>query len=104
MRISDWSSDVCSSDLGQITFRSTGPMGDGLCGRLRKGRVRREMIARIFRLAAFGAAAFEYQDVIGEQGQSIDFVPMIKRGMKGVDHGSGLEQIGRASCRERVCQ
>src|SRR3546814_1712706 len=81
-----------------LPFRS---MGDGLCGRLRKGRVRREMIARIFRLAAFGAAAFEYQDVIGEQGQSIDFVPMIKRGMKGVDHGSGLE---RRRCERRTCR
>src|SRR3546814_4182589 len=59
------------------------------------------MIARIFRLAAFGAAAFEYQDVIGEQGQSIDFVPMIKRGMKGVDHGSGLE---RRRCERRTCR
>src|SRR3546814_1567322 len=94
MRISDWSSDVCSSDLGQITFRSTGPMGDGLCGRLRKGRVRREMIARIFRLAAFGAAAFEYQDVIGEQGQSIDFVPMIKRSE---EHTSELQSLMRIS-------
>src|SRR3546814_5291393 len=59
------------------------------------------MIARIFRLAAFGAAAFEYQDVIGEQGQSIDFVPMIKRGMKGVDPGSGLE---RRRCERRTCR
>src|SRR3546814_6883617 len=75
-------------DRGQITFRSTGPMGDGLCGRLRKGRVRREMIARIFRLAAFGAAAFEYQDVIGEQGQSID---------RSEEHTSELQSLMRIS-------
>src|SRR3546814_5219385 len=81
MRISDWSSDVCSSDLG--VFARDGQMGglgdlatttegdpiDGHDHRLGKG-----FEARRHRLAAPHKVPHRYV------------------------------QIGRASCRERVCQ
>src|SRR3546814_4948622 len=80
MRISDWSSDVCSSDLRNVGVRArlaghadvtlVGECGDGPSA-----------------LAAL-------------QSQSPDLV-FIDVEMPGL---SGLEEIGRASCRERVCQ
>src|SRR3546814_5556984 len=75
MRISDWSSDVCSSDL---TDASPGvDVGALLAGAGRERRRRRERRG--------------------------DPAPRVGR----VDHVVDLEvagQIGRASCRERVCQ
>src|SRR3546814_10827465 len=64
MRISDWSSDVCSSDL-----RPAGPPGQGV---------------RSWRRGAPGAA--------GSRGHGRPCPPLAAR------------EIGRASCRERVCQ
>src|SRR3546814_1066329 len=69
MRISDWSSDVCSSDLFPLPRDAVG----------RRAIERERMAAARFRKAAFqfGACAVEEQDA---------------------------DKIGRASCRERVCQ
>src|SRR3546814_3466389 len=68
MRISDWSSDVCSSDLG--------------LGRLEEGCVRHQRRGReVGRKHASRALAGR----IGAE---------LRR----------LREIGRASCRERVCQ
>src|SRR3546814_1039912 len=82
MRISDWSSDVCSSDL--------------------LARVARDLEAEVGRVA---------RDVPGAQA-AFAVQPLLQLGL---DPGHGdvagqpvaqeaLEQIGRASCRERVCQ
>src|SRR3546814_2700744 len=82
MRISDWSSDVCSSDLG---------------------------------LAAVPADLAEYQ-IIGTNGVQANDLVFRKIGRDGGqsakafitemnDFGERLvQEIGRASCRERVCQ
>src|SRR3546814_7433505 len=82
MRISDWSSDVCSSDL--ICREITNDMG-----------------------AADFSAAPEYRQQPCRSGRK----SLLRLG----DHGSkcaafvhrqighGLSEIGRASCRERVC-
>src|SRR3546814_3819447 len=64
MRISDWSSDVCSSDLHLAHLLHAGLVGGDLRGEV--GQV-------LLRVAAGVAAGFQ-------------------------------QQIGRASCRERVCQ
>src|SRR3546814_3050005 len=81
MRISDWSSDVCSSDL----CRSPG------LRHTRDVEVTRRII-----------------DIRGIVGRHV-----AKRGGRilrevelstGVDEDLGIRQIGRASCRERVCQ
>src|SRR3546814_8901119 len=74
MRISDWSSDVCSSDLAQ-----QGPhlVEQRVAGRLDAGR---------------GLAGGRHR----------------QDGVDAVEPGNGVVaegiEIGRASCRERVCQ
>src|SRR3546814_3505509 len=75
MRISDWSSDVCSSDLPNVLIAA--------CVKtLQDGR----------RLVVFP-----------EGTRTVPGLPMkLKRGAASIIVRSG--QIGRASCRERVCQ
>src|SRR3546814_4071068 len=76
MRISDWSSDVCSSDLLPA-------MDDD---DLRRGRATTHR-------AYDEATAILVGDAL--QAQAFHVIA--------ADHDAGLE-IGRASCRERVCQ
>src|SRR3546814_5858306 len=75
MRISDWSSDVCSSDL----------QADG-------GRVDRFGLARLVPQALRPGASVDTFSPIGLLWAFIGAVVLL--GIK----------IGRASCRERVCQ
>src|SRR3546814_14831184 len=90
MRISDWSSDVCSSDLGEI-----GEPGAILAAREDRRIVRRVERDRILRRALLGGVHRDdgILDIL-EAGQHGALV----RGER------GLGPIGRASCRERVCQ
>src|SRR3546814_10235688 len=69
MRISDWSSDVCSSDLLLRAER----------GDITKGQI----------------------DYRGERVDQLNPSALVKKGLIQVMEG---RQIGRASCRERVCQ
>src|SRR3546814_20882472 len=78
MRISDWSSDVCSSDL------------------------------RLFDEAALGFLGLQ-----GLEGGELDGAPdarfvlsnaELARDLAELAEGVGQHEIGRASCRERVCQ
>src|SRR3546814_6223964 len=78
MRISDWSSDVCSSDLDMLFY---GVLGVIIGGRL--GEV------------LFYDPAFYFS-------QPLEIFKVWKGGMS--FHGGFLGEIGRASCRERVCQ
>src|SRR3546814_4141990 len=82
MRISDWSSDVCSSDL-LLEARAVGVAGEDV-GVIARQRGDGE------RLAATARA--EIDDGVAR---------------RGVQSGGGIlarGEIGRASCRERVCQ
>src|SRR3546814_5807681 len=65
MRISDWSSDVCSSDL---------------------------RFAQLLALAADVHADLGTQRVLGDHRPDLSH------------RGAQVDEIGRASCRERVCQ
>src|SRR3546814_9928360 len=90
MRISDWSSDVCSSDL----FHRGVEIG---LHRLRAQRRQRRMVVAV---GADGDALFLHL---------ADLVPGEIAAQMLVDRPGGNEQgerqeIGRASCRERVCQ
>src|SRR3546814_4183668 len=69
MRISDWSSDVCSSDLTMVVMRDRG------------------MPAAIMRSPSPPTSSWEGTP---------------RRAVR-CSH-SAISQIGRASCRERVCQ
>src|SRR3546814_9257626 len=88
MRISDWSSDVCSSDLNPQ-----------LVARMRPKRIaRHELIGN--RERKFGLQTTRRIDVR-------QFLPLESRlsGKFGLFAGQvGLFEIGRASCRERVGQ
>src|SRR3546814_2961093 len=72
MRISDWSSDVCSSDLAQ-------PVAPADRGHPAQ------------RIAKFSG--------VGDEVQLVALAPAV-----GVHRQRPPEKIGRASCRERVCQ
>src|SRR3546814_9216782 len=78
MRISDWSSDVCSSDLDQL--------GD--------------------RLGVVAHVLLVEQDVVLEVGLdlALDDLGDDVLGLAGLLGLLVGDQIGRASCRERVCQ
>src|SRR3546814_4569408 len=82
LRISDWSSDVCSSDLALILLEALEGLGAGKdVGRdlrLRRPRPRLDHLGQ--GLLLVGGIAFHHLDQVGD------------------------EEIGRASCRERVCQ
>src|SRR3546814_13461301 len=96
MRISDWSSDVCSSDL----------QGDNRTG---EGDGDDEQVKIILSKipAEIDKVAIAVTIHEGEQrGQS--FGQVSNAFIRAVDNKTGTEivryEIGRASCRERVCQ
>src|SRR3546814_11716731 len=95
MRISDWSSDVCSSDLGnelrpRITLRDS--KGEVLM--LVSGAEARYYLSADAILSVEDGAQVHAGDVLARN-------PV--EGTKTRDITGGL-QIGRASCRERACQ
>src|SRR3546814_9678940 len=83
MRISDWSSDVCSSDLAAQCLDRVG-LAD---------------------LAGTRASALSYGDQrrleIARALASDPTLLILDEPAAGMNH---VEEIGRASCRERVCQ
>src|SRR3546814_12333660 len=109
MRISDWSSDVCSSDLhnrrdGTEDFLVRDPH---VAGDAREdGRL--DIIAAVDVARQAGAAGLQCRALVdGRLDQALDLVEL-----RLVDDGADMaafghriaNQIGRASCRERVCQ
>src|SRR3546814_11940322 len=95
MRISDWSSDVCSSDLLHRLY----PFAHQRAERRRRGveDVHLVLVADLPEAREVGIVrhAFEHQRrrAVGER--PIDDVAVA---------GAPADKIGRASCRERVCQ
>src|SRR3546814_7671703 len=81
MRISDCSSDVCSSDLMDLHGKTVGIVGTGQIGRA---------FARI--MAGFGCRLLAFDQMADPECAAL--------GLRYTD----LTKIGRASCRERVCQ
>src|SRR3546814_2082153 len=92
MRISDWSSDVCSSDLNRYILNKSQQM-----------RIRRLIIARNGnrerRNPRMNEQTTLLQRTIGLLELYIDWCVISKLKSR-ICH----RQIGRASCRERVCQ
>src|SRR3546814_9462477 len=106
MRISDWSSDVCSSDLLTVAI-----VGDVLHSRVARSDIHglRTLGTREIRVVApptlipagireMGVKVFHDLD---EGLAGVDVV-MLLRLQK--ERMLGAFQIGRASCRERVCK
>src|SRR3546814_11025617 len=76
MRISDWSSDVCSSDLSGHGVAAT--------GRCRQGRVD--------------------EQAGGRHGAQTALMETSADKLSALLLALALHELGRASCRERVCQ
>src|SRR3546814_7003654 len=96
MRISDWSSDVCSSDLGaleQLRVPYTGPGVMASAIAMDKIMTKRVCLSQgvptpLFTVLDVATTSAEYLQSIANE---YELPPMLK-------------EIGRASCRERVCQ
>src|SRR3546814_13021971 len=82
MRISDWSSDVCSSDLVLVTICSVAVFAAAVA-QARGGLLAQPSMAPGLAIVATVAA--------------VGGLLLVDRGVR---HG----KIGRASCRDRVCQ
>src|SRR3546814_5550512 len=98
MRISDWSSDVCSSDLVAAYY-------DNLAKFARLGIKHETAVRSAFQeLLESCARQFDWKLVpeyrIKRKGQADASVDGALLDNYGLNHG----QIGRATCRERVCQ
>src|SRR3546814_17418666 len=104
MRISDWSSDVCSSDLVQEALAAV-VVDQQLADRLLHavGVLRGELLAVVHhlrQLAAIGGAGTGEHELRAVAVAARDF----QDGAGGVQVDPNAEEIGRASWRERVCQ
>src|SRR3546814_3701997 len=86
MRISDWSSDVCSSDLLEWALLADGVPGDKVYSLLRT----EAGVAR-----AFAKLATIRDDIVWWE-DATEPARLLEEGR--------VVKIGRASCRERVCQ
>src|SRR3546814_16602769 len=97
MRISDWSSDVCYSDLCHLAsgdVEGAREIFDGLDDKLRND-------------PAFASVAAQL--ALQEQGADAGEIPLLmeKVAANQSDHQARFDlalEIGRASCRARVCQ
>src|SRR3546814_14781011 len=67
MRISDWSSDVCSSDLRLVRRRDHEPEGNGMNAANQDGRRRSRVDAKVVELAAYRAGPGEPYVRVGTQ-------------------------------------
>src|SRR3546814_9613772 len=79
LRISDWSSDVCSSDLFERVADHRQPV------------LARDMVDRTVGIARQPMPRFGAETFFGPVARLLDFRGRVHR------------EIGRASCRERVC-
>src|SRR3546814_4340737 len=120
MRISDWSSDVCSSDLCGGLGRGSRPCGGGslgleaslLGGLLLSLACKRTVEASAQLVDAGVDGGEELGHILGDSGnqrdrQRVDSLEALRRSLqrRGVDRRVGLaDELGRASGRERVCQ
>src|SRR3546814_10470459 len=95
MRISDWSSDVCSSDLFWITTS-----GNYSTSALK------QVIEELGADRVMFSVDWPFEDP-AQAGEWMDTAPIseVDRQKVGRDNANRLfRQIGRASCRERVCK
>src|SRR3546814_15542716 len=111
MRISDWSSDVCSSDLLERIEVLRGPQGT-LYGRNATGGVVNVITAKPkFEFGGYAKIGVGNYDTIRAEGAvnfPISDVVSLRLAAQSIDQNKGFGrntlQIVRASGRERVCQ
>src|SRR3546814_3409991 len=78
MRISDWSSDVCSSDLRLVRRRDHEPEGNGMNAANQDGRRRSRVDAKVVELAAYRAGPGEPYVRVGTQADVAGAVALAK--------------------------
>src|SRR3546814_5285389 len=101
MRISDWSSDVCSSDL--ISHRRGRAI---LQERHERGAMLVDHDILLNEINEYNREKFETEAVElfpGKSPRDVLALPFAVRKAAGIHHPYKLAEIGRASCRERVC-
>src|SRR3546814_13512647 len=118
MRISDWSSDVCSSDLAFAAGMADALIEDAVRARIAQFGPEPLGMDIAVGIVEMRVAVRETANVV-ETGLEVDGIDahvdllggLVGRGEKsgaGVprfrDRGVQRQEIGRASCRERVCQ
>src|SRR3546814_4495873 len=91
LRMSDWSSDVCSSDL-LIVWQHD--------GRTKAGKEERAEHAEVLDTEAAVAVTMAQRDQILGMADALRAHPLVAK----ILDVSTAEEIGRASCRESVCQ
>src|SRR3546814_19149299 len=111
MRISDWSSDVCSSDLFLARARKYG--GCGILGfqsypQLNATYGKEDAAAITGYCSTWVALRANDTDTAELVSKNLGRVEQVEAN-EGMSYGvndmrDGVNQIGRASCRERVCQ
>src|SRR3546814_11869930 len=116
MRISDWSSDVCSSDLVTAKVTDPGlPEGTEFESQTVREALRDAMAEEMRaddRIFVMGEEVAEYQGAYKvTQGLLEEFgpkrvidTPIPEYGFAGLGTGAAMGEIGRASCRDSVCQ
>src|SRR3546814_14440015 len=95
MRISDWSSDVCSSDLEALETTGLADSADKPAGVLAHGQKQWLEIGML--LVQNADVLLLDEPVAGMSHEEREETGNLLRRIGG-------QQIGRASCRERVCQ
>src|SRR3546814_1238830 len=100
MRISDWSSDVCSSDLALVAAVDHGPLAPSI------SIARMAATCGVGLNSAMASAINVLGDVHGGAGQECltIYAAVDDRQQAGMAIPDAVQQIGRAACRERVCQ
>src|SRR3546814_8125134 len=96
MRISDWSSDVCSSDLGLLAAPLDGLADEHLIG------VRAVHVGGVEQVEAALQRVVDGGDRFGVVVRTVERAHAHAAEAEGGDAGGG--EIGSASWRERVCQ
>src|SRR3546814_11734083 len=101
MRISDWSSDVCSSDLERDAARGEADLAEladaAEIGGAEEGRPGRDLVEAALAERLVHPEAGEGRGLLAEPRRYVTRIDGEQRRVV-------VDQIGRASCRERVCQ
>src|SRR3546814_3324870 len=95
MRISDWSSDVCSSDLNKLVGKNAATTPEGLVKAFQEDTERKRMMIR--KTKATRNRLIFIVEALGQLSNDETFVALL-------EDEALAAKIGRASCRERVCQ
>src|SRR3546814_5415644 len=98
MRISDWSADVCSSDLvaSDVAARGLDVKGVSHVFNFDAPWHPDDYVHRIGRTGRAGAKGRAFTLITPSDDEAIDNIQKLT--------GTTIEEIGRASCRERVCK